>query len=261
MAEDSSTVVGDSATLLEELGLTEYEAYCFVYLLQLGSGTAKDVAELDHVPRTRVYDAMDTLHEAGLVDIQYTSPRKYTPVSRETALRRLNLERETTIDELGSLLDDLEPADRAQEELGVWTAQGDPAVKSRVLEFIEEADSEIIYMTVDPLLTEDHLEALAAAADRGVTIYLGGLSPDTQTTLTDRIPDAEHVETLWAFSEEGAGSLLVTDQETALVSVIRPTNEHEEELAVWGTGNRNALVIVLRTIFTWQLGTPDPDTG
>ena len=75
----------ECANLLKEFGFTEYEAYTFVYLLRLGTGTAKDVAEVGDVPRTRVYDAVEVIHEAGLVDIQHTSPKKFTPVSRESA--------------------------------------------------------------------------------------------------------------------------------------------------------------------------------
>ena len=87
----------ECAAILQDFGFTEYEAYTFVYLLRLGSGTAKDVASLDHIPRTRVYDAVETLHDAGLVDVKYASPREYTPVSRETAVRSLDLQRQNAI--------------------------------------------------------------------------------------------------------------------------------------------------------------------
>jgi len=40
----------ECVSLLKEFGLSEYEAYTFVYLLRLGSGTAKDVADVDGVP-------------------------------------------------------------------------------------------------------------------------------------------------------------------------------------------------------------------
>ncbi|PSQ32426.1 TrmB family transcriptional regulator, partial [Halobacteriales archaeon SW_10_68_16] len=31
--------------------------------------------------------------------------------------------------------------------------------------------------------------------------------------------------------------------------------EDTEEVAIWGTGHRNSLVVILRAIFTWQLET------
>jgi sugar-specific transcriptional regulator TrmB len=252
----------ECSTLLQKFGFTEYEAYTFVYLLRLGAGTAKDVAEIGDVPRTRVYDAVDALHEAGLVDIQHTTPKKFTPVSRESALRKLNLQRQNIITELSELLEDLEPATQQPEELGVWTVTGHEAVTSRIFEFIDNADDELIYMTVDELLTDDHLDHLEAADERGIEIYLAGLSEPVQAQLKERVPSAELFETLWAWSDEGAGSLLITDKRTALVSILADYDGADgiQETAIWGTGEHNSLVVVLRAIFTWRLGTYTPQT-
>jgi hypothetical protein len=42
------------------------------------------------------------------------------------------------------------------------------------------------------------------------------------------------------------------------VSVLQDGDGKEfEEVAIWGTGDRNSLVVVFRAIFTWQLGTDD----
>lgn len=253
----------ECANLLKEFGFSKYEAYTFVYLLRLGTGTAKDVAELGDVPRTRVYDAVDTLHEAGLVDIQHTSPKKFTPVSRESALRKFNLQRENAITELSELFDHLEPADPQPEEFGVWTVTDREAVTSRLLEFIDDAEDELIYMTVDDLLTDEHLDHLQAAEERGVDIYLAGLSEPVQAEIQEQVPSAELFETLWAWGDEGAGSLLITDKRTALVSVLvdQDTTDGIHETGIWGTGERNSLVVVLRTIFTWRLDTLSAESG
>lgn len=253
----------ECADILKEFGFSEYEAYTFVNLLRLGTGTAKDIADMNHVPRTRVYDAVDTLHEAGLVDIQYTSPRKFSPVSRETTLHRFDLQRQNTITQLSELFDQLEPAERQPDEFGVWTVTDAEAVASRLLEFIENAEEEIIYMTIDELLTDEHLDHLHAAAERGVDIKLAGISPAVEDRIRDVIPSATLFETLWEWSEVGAGNLLITDQRTALVSVLvdSDSTDEEDEVAIWGTGERNSLVVVLRTIFTWRLGSDDVAPG
>lgn len=44
-----------AAELLQQLGLKEYEAKCFVALTRLPSGSAKDISGIAAVPRTRVY--------------------------------------------------------------------------------------------------------------------------------------------------------------------------------------------------------------
>ncbi|EMA46698.1 TrmB family transcriptional regulator [Halococcus saccharolyticus] len=245
---------------LEQLGLTEYEASTFVALIQLGTGTAKEVAEIDHVPRTRVYDAVESLHDRGLVDIQHSTPQTFTTVSHETALRKLRLDHENLIARLEDALTQLDPAEPRREELGVWTTTGRKAVTSRALEFIDDTDDELVYMTVDELLTEDHLDELAAAAERGVEIRLAGISEEVQQRVQDRIPEATLFETLWDWEEASAGSLLITDDQTALVSVLLPDSaDGSEETAIWGAGEYNSLVVVLRAIFTWRFQREDDE--
>lgn len=266
MAEKSKEQLEyECANLLKKFGFSEYEAYTFVHLLQLGSGTAKDVAEVGEVPRTRVYDAVEALHEAGLVDVQHGSPKRFTPVSHESAIRKLDVQRKNTITELDELFDQLEPADRQPEEFGVWTVRGHEPATNRRIEFIDEAEAELIYMTVGELLDDEHLDALAAAEERGVDVYVAGVSEPVRSRIKDRIPSATVFETLWAWSDEGAGSLLVTDERTALVSVLvdRDGTENIDETAIWGTGEHNSLVVVLRAIFTWRLGNGPsiPDAG
>ena len=60
-----------AVTALQELGLKEYEAQCFVGLSRLPSGTAKQLSEITDVPRTRVYDAIRLLEAQGLVEVQH----------------------------------------------------------------------------------------------------------------------------------------------------------------------------------------------
>ncbi|MFB6108948.1 MAG: TrmB family transcriptional regulator [Haloplanus sp.] len=260
---EEEVIEAELVECLKEFNLSEYEAQTLVALTRLGTGTAKDVANVGDVPRTRVYDAVEALHEMGLVDVQHTTPRKFIVVSSESIVRKLDVERENTIAEAAELLAELEPADPQQEQAGVWTVTGHEAVAQRVVEFLDEAEDEIIYMTVDELLTEGHLEHLRDAHERGVEIHLAGISEEVQARIQDTVPSAELFETLWEWADTPAGSLLVTDKRTALVSVR--TNGREsggvEETAVWGSGERNSLVVVLRAIFTWRLGTNDLPSG
>ncbi|MFC4540616.1 TrmB family transcriptional regulator [Halosolutus amylolyticus] len=240
----------------QELGLSQYEAQTLINLFQLGTGTAQDITRVNNVPRTRVYEAADRLHERGLIDIQHTTPRKFTVVSEETIVRTLNVERENTITELAECLEAIGSAQPQREQFGVWTVTGREAVSSRIDEFIADAEEQIVYMTIDELLTEEHLERLETAADRGVEIHLAGISDDVQGRIQETVPSADLFDTLWEWEDTPAGSLLITDQETALVSALVDGHADEtaiDETAIWGAGERNSLVVVLRAIFTWRL--------
>ncbi|WP_312912851.1 hypothetical protein [Natronosalvus caseinilyticus] len=70
------------------------------------------------------------------------------------------------------------------------------------------------------------------------------------------VPSAELFETLWEWQDTSAGNLLITDEETALVSALMNGSDGGDEIketAIWGAGDRNSLVVVLRAIFSWRL--------
>lgn len=244
---------------LERFGLTAYAARTFVALSTLESGTAREVSQVSTVPRTRVYDAIDELRERGLVDVLQSSPKQFRAMSAETAGRTFEHELRHRTDLLRTALDELEPAGHRTEQQGVWTVTGQRAVTERVVEFLADADEEVVYMIVEDLLTDEVIDALSAAAERGVSIKLGGVSPEVQARIQDDIPGATMFESLWVWSDTPAGRLMVVDGRQTLVSALvngadaSPTDPRSET-AIWGAGETNSLVVVLKAIFAWRLG-------
>ena len=241
---------------LRKLGLTEYEAWIYVALLRLGAGTAREIAEATSVPRTRVYDSVEALEERGLVDVQYASPKLFQPISRESAVRQFRLEYDETLDELLDLLTALEPAGHRHEQAGVWTVTGQRTIDDRVQELVAEANEEIVCTYTNGLPTDETIEHLAAADGQGTTIRVTGASPAARERLRAAIPDAEVYDTLWEWSDASVGRLLMIDRETLLVSVVLD-GDSLTETAIWGSGEHNSLVVVLRAIFDWWLDSSD----
>ena len=135
---------------------------------------------------------------------------------------------------------------------------GRETVTERVIEFIETATDEIVYMTIEDLLSETITDSLSAASDRGVSIRLGEMSPSAEATIHAELPEVELFESLWDWSDTPAGRLLMVDEKKTLVSVLVAGNgdhppEPRDETAIWGSGDTNSLVVVLRAMFTWQL--------
>lgn len=258
----SSDPVDDPQTAaieqLERFGLSAYAARTFVALSSLGTGTARDVSQVSEVPRTRVYDAIDELHGRGLVDVQQSSPKQFWAISAETASRTFEHELRHRTELLRTALDELEPAERQTEQRGVWTVDGQTAVTERVLEFFASADDELVYMTVEELLTEDLVEGLGEAADRGVSVRLAGVSTEVQERIQNEIPGATMFESLWVWSDTSAGRLMMVDGQKTLVSARvngadTSPSVPRSETAIWGQGDTNSLVVVLRAIFAWRL--------
>jgi len=241
---------------LESLGLSAYGARTYVTLVELGGGTARDISEASTVPRPRVYDATDELAEHGLVDVQHSSPQRFRAVSSETVTQYFEATYERHVNVLRTALEGIEPKRSLEEQRGVWTVTGQESVTDRIVEFVDSADEEIVYMTVAEMLTDDLLEALRRASDRGVSIRLAGLSEPVETEIREELPDAELFDSLWSFSETPAGRLLMSDRKRTLVSVRPPTDSERArwgETAIWGSGETNSLVLVLKTMFTWEL--------
>lgn len=247
---------------LEQFGLSTYAARTFVALVGLGTGTAKDVSGVSDVPRTRVYDAVDELHDLGLVDVQQSSPKEFWAISTDTTTRKFEREMDSRLSALTTALDNLEPDERSEEQRGVWTVDGEDAVTDRVIEFIDGAEDKIVYMTVEGLLTDTVIDALRDAAQSGVTVCLGGVSPDVQDRIQEEIPDVELFESLWVWRDTPAGRLMMVDDRQTLVSVLvngadTTPMDARSETAIWGSGETNSLVVVLNAIFTWRLENAD----
>ena len=242
---------------LRALGLSAYAARTFVALVALGEGSAQDVSEVADVPRTRVYDAAEELRQESLVDVYQSSPKRFHPVSIETAGRRFDRKYRDHVRSLTVALRVVEPASAPVDQHGVWTVTGGEAVTDRVLNSVRTADETVAFATAEDLLTDGVVEALRSATDRGVRVRLVEPSRPSDRAVRDAVPGAEPFESLWDWHEIPVGRLLIVDGQWTLVSVLATGDESPpvpDETAIWGSGDENGLVAVLRALFAWQAG-------
>ena len=253
----------EAVSLLQELGLKEYEARCFLALTQLPAGTAKEINEISEVPRTRVYDAIRVLETQGLVEVQHSSPQQFRAVSIEEATQTLRQKYDTRIDTLQSQLDrldipdELEEAERMQE---VWSLTSHEAIESRTLNLLDEAESEVVLLVVEEeLLTEALFDRLHGAMDRGADIVIGGETDAIIGRLESELPSVQVFETDlgWLLGPVNDGEvaisrLLLVDRTKLLVSSFYPRDGHDQshEQAVFANGLDNGVVVLIRRVLT-----------
>ncbi len=79
----------DLNSLLERLGLTEYESKTLSTLFKLGEADAPNISRLAQVPKTRVYDVLNKLVEKNLVIEIKDRPKRYRSVEAKRALDNL----------------------------------------------------------------------------------------------------------------------------------------------------------------------------
>ncbi len=80
---------GEALNLLKQIGLNQYESRIYTALLSSGSSTAGELAELSNVPRSRVYDVLNSLEKKGFAIVQIGRPVKYVAVSLENAVNQV----------------------------------------------------------------------------------------------------------------------------------------------------------------------------
>jgi sugar-specific transcriptional regulator TrmB len=255
---DTSANVEEAIKILQQLGLKEYKARCFVGLTRLDSGTAKKLSDLTEVPRTRVYDAVRVLEEQGLVEIHHSSPQQFRVVSLEEAVETLRDQYENRV---GRPHDALATVDVVGEEdessvKKVWSITGQDAVENRTERLIETANDEIVFVIGDEsLLTENLVETLDEVED-DIELLVGTLTSSLQEKVRAAVPGAttfvsglEWLHGANATEDNTAiGRLLLVDRGSTLVSSIVP--ESKAEQGILGEGFENGLVVIARRLMT-----------
>src|SRR6056297_714014 len=136
----------EAIEVLQQLGLKEYEARCFVGLSRVETGTAKKLSEMTDVPRTRIYDAIRVLEAQGLVEIQHSSPQRFRAVSLDEATETLRDQYEARVERLHGALDPVEIIDSDDDApvQQVWAMTGRQAIENRTDQLVEAATDEIV---------------------------------------------------------------------------------------------------------------------
>jgi sugar-specific transcriptional regulator TrmB len=251
----------EAIEVLQQLGLKEYEARCFVGLSRLHTGTAKQLSEMTEVPRTRVYDAIRVLEAQGLVEIQHSSPQQFRAVPLDEATETLRDQYEDRVERLHDALDTVEIVEEGDETpvQQIWAMSGRDAIENRTDQLIEDASEEVVLVVGDESLLTGNLVTTLNGVGNGVDLLVGALTESLQEQIQAAVPDAttfisglEWLHGEAATEDEMAiGRLLLVDRSTILVSSLLP--DTKEEQAIFGEGFGNGLVVIARRLMAQGL--------
>jgi len=90
----------ETHTLLEKLGLTEYEAKTLGTLFTLKEAEAPEISRTAQVPKTRVYDVLEKLLQKNLIIEMNGRPKLYRAIEAQKAIDLLILGKKIQFDEL-----------------------------------------------------------------------------------------------------------------------------------------------------------------
>jgi sugar-specific transcriptional regulator TrmB len=258
---DTTDSSEEAVDVLQQLGLKEYEARCFVGLSRLSTGTAKKLSEVTGVPRTRVYDAIRALEMHGLVEVQHSSPQQFRSVPLEEATETLFDQYQARIERLNDALEPMERVDAEEQSpvQQVWTLSGRDPIENRVTTMISEATDEVVLVLGDGSLLSADLTECLNGIDDDIDLLVGALSESLQAEVQTAVPAAttfiSGLEWLHAAAdvtgETAIGRLLMVDRSTILVSTLVPGTADEQ--AIFGDGFGNGLVVIARRLMAQGL--------
>jgi len=238
-----TTDENEAIDAFERLGLTSYEAKVFIALHRLGSGTAKDVANVADVPRSQVYSVADSLEAHGLLEVQQSSPIRYRPVGIEgaqnTLQERFEREQDRAFEYVEMVKQESAP-EETQED--IWTVRGRNRVEDRVVELLKGAEDRIVFGTRLPeLVTESVERTLAERVGAGIPVVVVSQSNDVRAQFG--AVDGVETETPPAYRErdQRSGRIVIVDDDSILLSVI---DDDGSETAIWSSGSLFASVLI-----------------
>ena len=173
------------AAELRKLGLTSYEAKCYVFLVKIGPSDPRKVAAKASMPYPSAYEALRRLGDLGWVELVTRRPAVYRARDPATILGEIQAKLKETFASLEAMYK-ATPSEQA--EL-VYTLRGKERVLSKLVEMIKGAKSSMMLVTpAETLLASDTLlEEISKAVARGVKIrvmtdeeYITGLPPKVE---------------------------------------------------------------------------------
>lgn len=90
---------------LNKLGLSRYESQAYIGLNKIITGQADDIAKVSNLPRSRIYDILNSLEKKGFVEIERGRPLKYKVVEPSVIFKK---RKDELIDELDASENKLE---------------------------------------------------------------------------------------------------------------------------------------------------------
>jgi sugar-specific transcriptional regulator TrmB len=166
---------GQLIDVLEDAGLSPYQADAYVSLLKLGAAPVTDVAEDSGVPDPRIYDVLRDLEADGYIELYEQESLHARAYSLEGVIEDL----ETRASRFTEAAAEIERRweQPAMEETSVSIVNQFDTVLKRASEWIRAADNQV-QISLSPEQFERLRPALRDATDAGVSVHLSVSSDD-----------------------------------------------------------------------------------
>jgi len=166
--------------VLEDAGLSPYQAEAYVRLLELGTASATEVAEASDVPDARIYDVLRDLDDHGYVELFEQDTLRVRAVDPEVVVADLSERANRFEAAAGEIRDRWQQP--ALDDHTVSIVRRFETVMEAGREIVADAETQV-HASLTPTQYEALERELSAAHDRGVTVNVTLLHGDADPDL------------------------------------------------------------------------------
>ncbi|MDN4494483.1 TrmB family transcriptional regulator [Ureibacillus aquaedulcis] len=153
--------------ILKNLNFTEYEAKAYLALLEESPLTGYAVAKNSGVPRSRIYEVLDSLVIRGDILVSPGNTPQYSPVPAKELIKSRRMKAEENFELAEKSLEQFEHS--ANDRENIWNIRGRNEILEKVKACIRSAKKRILLEIWNDEFEELESE-LSQAADRGVNV-------------------------------------------------------------------------------------------
>ncbi|KAB8127042.1 TrmB family transcriptional regulator [Gracilibacillus oryzae] len=154
---------------LKKLNFTEYEAKAYLTLLGESPLTGYAVAKNSGVPRSKIYEVLESLAIRGDILVSHGTTQRYTPVPAKELIKNRRRETEVNFEQAEKSLAEFERS--AHDRENIWNITGDNEILDKVKDCIASAEKRILLE-----IWKEEFKALEPelqrAAERGVHVII-----------------------------------------------------------------------------------------
>lgn len=151
-------------TLMKKFNFTEYETKVYTTLLKIGKATGYEVSKMSGVPRSKVYNVLESLYQKAIVQRSSGEPTLYSAIGVDDFIDSL---RTGTMNDLTSLQRVLRKEEQTVHESNeIWNLEGYENILAKVKNLVRSAKDELFIQIWLEDVDEELLELLQEAEQR-----------------------------------------------------------------------------------------------
>jgi len=139
----------DLIQLLKNWRLNENEAIIYVTIIMMGAGCARDLHEITHIPRGKIYQSLSRLMEEGLISSLEGTPVRYWARDIRSTFEKIKRETLVSLDEIIDKLEEIDE-DVASRNSPLHMLKSNWAIEKQTNSLFKRVKNEIVIICNSP---------------------------------------------------------------------------------------------------------------